>query len=162
MRAMNGRGFAFSACLLLSASACKERAELQVKDSEGRRFSVSCGERAQQCVLKSTAGGADAVSLARNSRLFGVCPGNGSQQADCRALVCKSDDECPPAEGATTGSCIDGWCVDPSHRLTSNDSVMLCLAGMGLGHEQPKQVERYALGLNCGEPCVVPAPCKRP
>jgi hypothetical protein len=38
---------------------------------------------------------------------------------------------------------------------------MLCLAGTGLGHAEAKQVERYALGLNCGAPCVVPKPCER-
>jgi len=165
MLAMNGRGLALGAGLLmLLASACKQRPELSLKDSEGRSFRVSCDERAQQCALKS-ADGAGEVSLRRQSRLLGVCPGNGdaaAHPADCRAIMCNGDGECPPAEGAAAGSCIDGWCVDPSHKLTTNDAVMLCLAGTGLGHDQPKQVERYALGLNCGEPCVIPAPCKRP
>jgi hypothetical protein len=39
---------------------------------------------------------------------------------------------------------------------------MLCLAGSGLGSEQARQVERYALGMNCGAPCKVPAPCRQP
>jgi hypothetical protein len=39
---------------------------------------------------------------------------------------------------------------------------MLCLAGTGLGRETPAQVERYALALNCGNPCRIPTPCAQP
>jgi hypothetical protein len=39
---------------------------------------------------------------------------------------------------------------------------MLCLSGTGLGRETPAQIERYALALNCGSPCKIPAPCAQP
>lgn len=56
---------------------------------------------------------------------------------------------------------MGGLCIEPTHDIASADAVMLCLAGTGLGHDQARQVERYALGLNCGTPCSVPKPCER-
>jgi hypothetical protein len=39
---------------------------------------------------------------------------------------------------------------------------MLCLAGTGKPGNTPLQVQRYAMALNCGSPCKVPAPCRQP
>ena len=143
----------------MTVCACSRSAPLELKDTEGRRFELSCEQRAERCTLKP--GG---VILSRSSWLLGVCEaspdGKISHLADCRALICKSDSECPPPLGAASGSCIDGHCVDPSRTLSSADAVMFCMARTGPGHSKPEQVERYALGLNCGTPCIVPAPCK--
>ncbi|HTU58004.1 MAG TPA: hypothetical protein VMF89_06215 [Polyangiales bacterium] len=139
--------------------ACSRPASLELKDTEGRRFELSCDQRAERCSLKP-----QGVMLNRNGWLLGVCEatpeGDVTHAADCRALVCKGDSDCPAPLGAATGSCIGGHCVDPSRTLSSADAVMLCMARTGPGHSKPEQIERYALGLNCGSPCVVPAPCK--
>jgi hypothetical protein len=60
------------------------------------------------------------------------------------------------------GQCLHHRCSDPAAALSVQDSIMLCLAGTGLGRETPAQIERYALALNCGSPCTVPAPCQQP
>jgi hypothetical protein len=60
------------------------------------------------------------------------------------------------------GQCLNQRCSDPAQEIGVQDSVMLCLSGSGLGRETPRQIERYALGLNCGSPCRVPAPCPQP
>ena len=39
---------------------------------------------------------------------------------------------------------------------------MLCLSGTGLGRETPRQIERYALALNCGKPCPCPRLVRSP
>ena len=144
---------------VLPAFACSRETPLELKDTEGRRFVLSCEQRAERCTLKP-----DGVTLSRSSWLLGVCDatsdGHITHPADCRALICKSDSDCPAPFGASTGSCIGGHCVDPSRTLSSPDAIMLCLARTGVGHAKPDQIERYALGLNCGSPCVVPAPCK--
>jgi hypothetical protein len=91
-----------------------------------------------------------------------VCDARGDSVhlADCRPLICSNDGECPPVHGLETGACVGSLCVNPANSLIAEDAVMLCLAGTGVGHEKPAQVERYALALNCGEPCAVPAPCE--
>jgi hypothetical protein len=96
-----------------------------------------------------------------------VCPDSDSPHlGDCRALACAADSDCPPTSGgaprATTGTCVGSLCVEPSHELGAEDAIFLCLAGTGLGHERADQVTRYALALNCGTPCRVPAPCRQP
>lgn len=111
-------------------------------------------------------GNKTAFALVRVGRLVGICdvvPGQAPETpADCRALVCQSDADCPPGHGLKDGQCLNALCTDPSQALVPEDSVMLCLAGSGLGNEQARQIERYALGLNCGTPCRVPSPCRQP
>jgi hypothetical protein len=155
-----------AAALFLLAS-CKQKDELFVADSEGRRFAVRCSSEERTCALTQTAGPkaeATRPTLEARGRIVGVCDRSGDappHPADCRPLVCASDAECPPIHGPGSGSCLERYCVDPARAVESGDSVMLCLAGQGLGHEKREQVERYALGLNCGSPCVVPAPCQK-
>lgn len=155
----------------LSAGAgCKSVSERPLLDTEGRRFLARC-ERSGDCTLSQVAGSKrgdekTALGLTRTGRLVGICdqlPGHGPDTpADCRALVCQSDADCPPAHGLKDGQCLNALCTDPAQALVPPDSVMLCLAGSGVGNGQAHQVERYALGLNCGTPCKVPAPCRQP
>ena len=156
--------------LLTNLVACKSTSERPLQDTEGRQFSAKC-ERTGECQLTQTGGlrrqnGKSAFTISREGRLIGLCdvaPGQASETpADCRALVCQTDTDCPPAHGLKNGHCLNALCTDPAQPLAATDSVMLCLAGSGLGNEQPRQVERYALGLNCGTPCKVPAPCRQP
>jgi hypothetical protein len=156
--------------VLLSLVGCKSSSERQLVDSERRHFTAKC-QRTGECTLTQTSGdrrpgNKTALTLVRVGRLVGICdvvPGQAPETpADCRALVCQSDADCPPGHGLKDGQCMNALCTDPSQALVPEDSVMLCLAGSGLGNEQARQIERYALGLNCGTPCRVPAPCRQP
>jgi len=162
--------FLLALVLVLLTQGCQRRGPLVVKDSEGRTFTVRCNDAETSCSLSPGAGvkladGARAV-LSSEGRLVGVCDALGEEAqahpADCRPLSCESDADCPPVHGPSTGSCINKLCVDPAHAIEPADSVMLCLAGTGAGHAAPRQIERYALGLNCGTPCLVPSPCRQP
>jgi hypothetical protein len=59
------------------------------------------------------------------------------------------------------GQCVHGRCSDPAEAISVQDAILLCLAGTGTGRETPAQIERYALALNCGTPCRIPAPCQQ-
>jgi len=155
---------------LSSLAGCKSTSERELTDTEGRHFSAKC-ERTGECALVQTSGAKrpdekTSLALTRVGRLVGICdvaPGRGPDTpAECRALVCQSDKDCPPGHGLKDGQCLNALCTDPAQALNPQDSVMLCLAGSGLGNAQARQVERYALGLNCGSPCKVPAPCRQP
>lgn len=150
---------------------CSRVSERPLLDTEGRQFTAKC-DRDGQCTLTQSAGqtrkdGKTALALTHTGRLVGICdvaPGGGAPETpgDCRALVCQADSDCPPAHGLKNGQCLNALCSDPAQSLVSPDSVMLCLAGSGLGNSEPRQIERYALALNCGTPCKVPAPCRQP
>ncbi|HET7541819.1 MAG TPA: hypothetical protein VFK05_18215 [Polyangiaceae bacterium] len=162
----------FAFALLTSLAGCKGTSERQLVDTERRHFYAKC-QSTGECDLKQTSGdkrtgNKTALSLLRGGRLVGICDVTAAGGAgpdspgDCRALVCQSDADCPPAHGLKDGQCLNALCADPAQPLIPADSVMLCLAGSGLGNEQARQIERYALGLNCGTPCKVPAPCRQP
>jgi hypothetical protein len=156
--------------LLAGTEGCKSFSERALADTEGRSFSARC-ERSGACTLTQSSGakrsdGKTAQALLLTGHIMGVCdvePGQApGAPSDCRALVCQSDNDCPPNHGLKDGQCLNALCTDAAQPLNSTDSVMLCLAGSGLGRDQPRQVERFALGLNCGTPCKVPAPCRQP
>jgi hypothetical protein len=156
--------------VLVNLAGCKSTSERQLVDTERRHFTAKC-QRSGDCALTQTLGdkrsdSKSALSLVRVGRLVGICdvvPGKAPETpADCRALVCQTDADCPPGHGLKDGQCLNALCTDPAQTLVPEDSVMLCLAGSGLGNEQARQIERYALGLNCGTPCKVPAPCRQP
>jgi len=156
--------------LVTNLAGCKSTSERELVDTERRHFSAKC-QRTGECELRQTsgekrAGDKSALMLVRSSSLVGICdvvPGQGPDSAaDCRALVCRGDGDCPPGHGLKDGQCLNALCTDPARALAPDDAVMLCLAGSGLGNAQARQVERYALGLNCGTPCKVPAPCRQP
>ena len=155
---------------LVASPGCRSTSERRLLDSEGRQFSAKC-ERSGECSLRQLGGaertdGKTALALTNTGRLVGICdvlPDHApAGPAACRPLICLTDTDCPPAHGLKDGQCMNSLCTDPAQALGSADSVMLCLAGSGLGNEQARQVERYALGLNCGSPCKVPAPCRQP
>lgn len=180
LRSRHSAAFAGSLGLLFLSVSCRNRAEQTIKDSEGRSFSAQCSDD-RICVLSPKAGpgaepGAEGRPLpARNEqslhlktsgRVVGVCgpvaPGAQPAPADCRPVICESASDCPASTGLQTGVCINGLCTEPSHALNSDDAVMLCLAQTGVGMKSATQVERLALGLNCGTPCQIPKPCRQP
>jgi hypothetical protein len=153
----------------VAAAGCNRKAPLTLEDSEGRTFAAVC-EESGDCALDQTGGprwpGAKtAIRLHRDSRLLGACsvtPGGAIESpGDCRAVVCRSDDDCPPAHGLPRGACVNGTCTEQTHELEARDAAMLCLWGQGLGRETPSQADRLGIALNCGQPCEVPAPCRQ-
>jgi hypothetical protein len=144
--------------------------KLQFSDTEQRRFEVSCNKGKEDCSYRRVTGRAvsedkQEVELSTAGRVVGVCDvsaSNGPLPGDCRAIVCKADEHCPPLHRLETGHCLNGLCISPENDLSPSDAVMLCLAGSGLGRNAPKQVARYAMGLNCGKPCKIPTLCRQP
>ncbi|HWZ92994.1 MAG TPA: hypothetical protein VNW92_29215 [Polyangiaceae bacterium] len=162
--------FCCTLAVFAGTEGCKSFSERTLTDTEGRTFSAKC-ERSGVCTSTQAFGakrsdGKSAQALLLTGHVMGICdvePGQApGAPSDCRALVCQSDADCPPNHGLKDGQCLNALCTDGAQPLDSTDSVMLCLAGSGLGRDQPRQVERFALGLNCGTPCKVPAPCRQP
>ncbi len=152
--------------LLLLAQACGRARSAQLQDTEGRRCAARPrdGDVTGLVLVEPPLPGAS-FRLERNGYLVAVCPsaqGNSGSPAQCRGLVCQTNQDCPPAHGLEQGTCINGLCIEPSHPIGANDAIMLCLAGTGVGSSSPTQAERFALGLNCGQPCKVPTPCRQP
>lgn len=154
-------------CLLLGG--CQKATARQLHDSEGRSFDAECSPEGS-CQLHQNAGprraGKPEQILQSSGRLVGICDvaagETSAEPYDCRPLSCKSDPDCPPAHGMKDGQCLNGRCSDPAQPLAVSDSIMLCLASTGLGRESQQQIDRYAMALNCGEPCRVPKPCQKP
>ena len=155
--------------LLLGLFGCQKHGPRLLKDTEGRSFEASCPESgpctfAQKSGPKSSAKPSQALLV--GSRLVGICDVKEGEPLqgpfDCRPLNCQTDADCPPLHDMKDGQCLHNRCSDPAEAISVQDSVMLCLAGTGLGRETPAQIERYALALNCGTPCNVPAPCQQP
>lgn len=172
--AMHGGLLALATWAVALASGCSKEKPLAMRDTEGRSFEAVCN-RAGDCRLRSAVGakpsspapkGADpAWLLKREGKYFGACDawsGHPPEHWDCRAITCDSDDDCPAIAGSRTGMCMKGLCGDPAREITAFDSVMLCLAGTGPGYESAAQIERYAMGKECGSPCRVPTPCRQP
>lgn len=151
------------------ACGCSRGIHYHLTDTEGRRFDAVCTPETG-CTLTQTDGpkrtdGPARVILNAPGRLVAACDVRDKSEtpespAECRALVCTGDDACPPAPGVPTSTCIAGTCADPTRETSTPDAVILCLAGTGFGRATPKQIERYALGLNCGTPCNIPAMCR--
>jgi hypothetical protein len=154
---------------LLLALGCQNKGPRLLRDSEGRTFEATCPAKAP-CKLVQKTGprreGKPAQSLLIGSRLVGICDvaegGEPQGPFDCRPLSCEADADCPPLHDMKDGQCLNKRCADPAEGVGVPDSIMLCLAGTGLGRETPAQIERYALALNCGAPCNVPVPCQQP
>lgn len=157
------------AMLAVGLSGCDDKGgAIVVTDTEGRRFAMSCEGAAcsyERKAAKSVSKEKSSVELQLSGRVVGICdvaPSGDAEVGDCRALVCKSDRECPPMHGLEAGHCVNQLCTSPDKELVAADAVLLCLAGTGLGLNAPTQVERYAMAMNCGHPCVVPTPCRQP
>lgn len=151
---------------------CQKSPQITLTDSEQRQFLLTCGTNGS-CAVAANRSSApepanarktDDYALRSTGRVVGICgpvaSGQSTNLSDCRPLICKSNSDCPPAQGLSKGVCINQLCTEPSHELTSEDAVMLCLAGTGAPSQTPAQVERFALGLNCGSPCRIPKPCR--
>lgn len=157
-----------SVAVLLAACACQSGPRV-LRDTEGRTFQAICS-REGDCKLQQKAGpqrvDRPAQVLMTGGRLVGICDVTADEPPrgpyDCRPLACESDADCPPAHGMKDGQCLNRRCSDPAEAISTQDAIMLCLSGTGLGRETPPQIERYALALNCGKPCKVPAPCPQP
>jgi hypothetical protein len=155
--------------VLLLGFGCGKGGPRTLRDTEGRTFEATCPAQGpckftQKSGLKRAEKPAQA--LLTGGRLVGICDvteGEAPQGPfDCRPLGCQTDADCPPLHGMKDGQCLNQRCSDPAEAVGTQDSIMLCLAGSGLGRETPAQIERYALALNCGTPCQVPAPCQQP
>jgi len=157
-----------SAVLALGLIACDKDGPIVLIDTEGRRFAMSCEDSECSYERKSASPASPektGIELQLSGRVVGICdvrPSAGTAAGDCRALVCQSDRDCPPMHGLEAGHCVNQLCTSPDKDLIAEDAVLLCLAGTGLGLNAPKQVERYAMAMNCGRPCVVPTPCRQP
>ena len=155
--------------VLLLVTSCHKAGPRMLHDTEGRAFEATCPEKGG-CKFEQKSGPQrvekPAQTLMLGSRLVGICDvkeGEGPQYPfDCRPLNCQSDADCPPLHGMKDGQCLNRRCADPAEAIGVQDSIMLCLSGTGLGRETPAQIERYALALNCGTPCKIPAPCAQP
>jgi hypothetical protein len=155
--------------VMLFAFGCSHSGPRTLRDTEARTFEATCPKEGA-CKITQKSGpkrpGKPAQSLLTGGRLVGICDvadGEAPQGPfDCRPLGCQTDADCPPLHGMKDGQCLNKRCSDPAEAIGTQDSVMLCLAGSGLGRETPAQIERYALALNCGTPCTIPAPCQQP
>lgn len=149
--------------------SCQNDGPRTLRDSEGRTFSATCKAEAP-CRFEQKSGPRraekPAQSLLVGSRLVGICDVAADQAPegpyDCRPLSCEDDKDCPALHGMKDGQCLNRRCSDPAQPIGVPDAIMLCLSGTGLGRTTPAQIERYALALNCGSPCRVPAPCPQP
>jgi hypothetical protein len=166
---MMGRWLTLSTVLALFASVgCQKSGPRLLHDTEGRSFEATCPADGP-CKLQQKSGPRraekPAQTLLLKGRLVGICDVNEGAAPDgpfdCRPLSCESDSDCPPLHDMKNGQCVHQRCSDPGEALSAQDAIMLCLAGTGLGRQSAAQIERYALALNCGTPCRVPAPCQQ-
>ena len=148
---------------------CRRVSQRNLQDTEGRTFTASC-DREGKCELARE--NAESVSpdkrglvLQAPGRFVAICDVAAVAPpdiTDCRILSCKNDDDCPPKHGLSHGTCVNDLCTEPSNSLGADDAVLLCLAGTGLGRSSTIQADRYALAINCGSPCIIPTPCRKP
>lgn len=163
---MRRRFWILVACSVTPIACDEPPRTRKLQDSEGRHFAATCTED-DPCTLKQVSGnawpGSAAFALSAKARIQGICAvdaaGAPLGPGACRALVCQADTDCPPTRIGPNGTCLDGVCTDLERDLGPDDAVMLCLWGTGLGSESTEQIERAAMGLNCGKPCKIPAPC---
>lgn len=163
------RRLCIAIALVCAISGCRRVSERTLKDTEGRTFSAECDRQGKCEVSRKKAASVTAeksgVVLHAPGRFVSICDASGgapAEIADCRILVCNEDDECPPKHGLPHGTCVNGLCTEPSNPVGQQDAILLCLSGTGLGRSSPSQADRYALARNCGTPCIIPTPCRKP
>jgi hypothetical protein len=120
------------------AFACSRSETVELRDTEGRGFTARLEKTEVVSVTQNEPPNRhERFTIERKGYLVAVCPGSApsarSTIAQCRALVCRTDQECPPAHGLKQGTCINGLCIEPSSSIGPNDAIMLCLAGTGVG-----------------------------
>ena len=153
--------------ILVSTASCRGPQVLTLHDTEGREFSARLRDSSVTgLTLSTTPQDTNRFEIRRTGHLVAVCPTSPTSTpvaaTHCRVLTCETDIQCPPAHGLKHGTCVNGLCIEPSKNLLADDAIMLCLSGTGADYSSPLQVERFALGLNCGQPCKVPTPCRQP
>jgi hypothetical protein len=161
------RALRLVACLyVLVPLGCERGGGSTVSDTEGRVFRLLCVDDKCRLERSEAEPGGGPVVLHAPGRIVSVCDGptgaSSPAPAGCRALACEQDAHCPPLGPSVPSHCMHGLCQNLAAPVTTADSVVLCLAGTGAPENLPRQVERYALGLNCGNPCKVPATCRQP
>lgn len=150
-------------------TGCKGPEIPPLKDSEGRTYKATC-EPERGCQIEQASGpawpGRPLSVLHTETRIIAACSVKEDRAVeaagDCRALVCNTDADCPPAHGLPHGTCLAGLCTDQSHAFVPDDAVILCLFGMGLGRDGTAQLERTVMAKNCGSPCETPKVCRQP
>src|SRR5688500_12816997 len=92
---------AFHAALCVVGTGCQRDGSFEMKDTEGRAFSVTCTEKAG-CIVASSNGAkrkaAPALTLRTDRRVLGVCERDGPP-ITCRPLLCEDDTDCPTVDG---------------------------------------------------------------
>jgi hypothetical protein len=149
--------------LYFAIAGCQRDGTFEMKDTEGRVFTLTCSEKAGCSVAAPKRAGtnaAPALTLRTDGRVLGVCERDGPP-ITCRPLLCEEDAGCPVVDGVVR-TCGRSLCSEPSRRLSQVDVVMLCMAGTGVGYNEAVQRERYATALASGESQSLPAGCRKP
>lgn len=151
--------------IALALVCCQAEPLRTLRDTEGRTFQARCAAQTP-CSVIGPADGKGALQLYAPGRFIAICPAKNMPDPpdprECRVLTCSGDTDCPPAIGLEHAACVNQLCIEPSQSLVTADAIMLCLADTGVGRDSQLQVERYAMALQCGKPCRVPAPCRQP
>ncbi len=153
----------YQAALCLASAGCQRHGTFEMKDTEGRAFAVTCIEKGGCNVARQTGAGTiaePALTLHTDGRVLGVCERDGPP-ITCRPLLCESEEDCPVVDGVAR-TCNPSLCSEPARALPRLDVVMLCMAGTGVGYDEPLQRERYATALASGESQSLPTGCRRP
>ncbi len=157
--------------LLATAAACSlvgcKKGPQPFADTLGRSFTYECKEKGGCTFARQDAPSNPKktdVLLARKGRVLSVCdvpPGaKDAATPGCRAVTCETGD-CPPDPNGARLACENGLCVAPQAEITTDDSILLCMADTQLGRGA-KQSARLALAYSCGRPCVIPPSCRQP
>jgi hypothetical protein len=163
LRSLQRITLGYQAVLCLAAAGCRRDGTFEIKDTEGRAFAVTCTERGGCNVARQNSTGRSAepaLTLRTDGRVLGVCE-RDSPPITCRPLLCDSEEDCPVVDGVVR-SCSRALCSEPSRSLSRVDVVMLCMAGTGVGSDQPLSRERYAAALASGESQSLPTGCRQP
>lgn len=142
---------------------CRRDDYIEMKDTEGRAFNVTCKEAKGCSVAPRTTASATSVAaltLRSDGRVLGVCDRDGPP-ISCRPLLCEADTDCPTVDGIVR-TCERSLCSEPSRPLSRTDVVMLCMAETGVGYEQAVQREQYGTALAWEPSTPLPAGCRKP
>ena len=151
------------AAFFVALSGCQRDGSVEMKDTEGRAFNVTCTETKGCTVAPRTSSSATAVApltLRSDGRVLGVCERDGPP-ITCRPLLCESDTDCPTVDGVAR-TCGRSLCSEPSRPLSRTDVVMLCMAGTGVGYSETTQREQYGTALAWEAATPLPAGCRKP
>ena len=151
------------AVFFLAFAGCQRDGTVEMKDTEGRAFTVACTET-KRCTVeprkRPDATLTVPLTVRAEGRLLGVCD-RDAPPITCRPVVCESEADCPTVDGVAR-TCRRSLCSEPSRSLSRTDVVMLCMAGSGVGFEETRQRERYGTALAWEPSMPLPAGCRSP